>query len=238
MIENALGLVDSALAAAEPGDGAGQVLVAKGSSVGWLLHLPASFEGRSVQDFVTKVFDSYGHSAPNFSYVTSGARGIWYEIIGSTSMVDRFQGSLVAVDPEVHTEKVLYVPKIGHVRDRYARDYEELKKQPGAVEFDGYAYMKVRRSEFNKALSILMYSNDVPGVHRLTFESVGPADDYGLAASLFPGQNPRITEKMLPDLAKRMEALKADMRDQAAQVVEFCRGISAHNAVRAYKLLD
>lgn len=234
---NALGLIRTVLAAAEPGRAQGRVIVSDTSRYCWLLKAPYDMGGQSLNDFIIKLFAANGYGEPSTTRVTSNSTEIWVEISGSDGMRTAFNGAAATINNDVHVEKILYVPKRGHVQQRYARDYEQLKAVPGAVEFDGIAYLIIPKTPFSKALQLLVNNGEIPGVRRVSVEVVGTTD-LALCCYLYPGQNPRITEKMRPELEAKLEAAKETLRTSAQAILEFCHGFSAHQAVRAYKLTD
>lgn len=233
---NALGLLKTALGASEPGRSSGKILLAKDAGELTVLRMP--YDLRNTNDLITGIFEDHGARTPEYESIRNDGTSSWIALKhgGMRTKVGYFEGRVVRIDKTVKTEKVVYIPKRGHVLRSRLRDVPE-PGTPGVVEFDGLVYLEIPRTPFSRTLNMLVSKGHIPGVHRVAVEVVGNNTD-ALTARLFPGENPRITEKMLPDLAKRLEDLKTELKESAEKILDFCHIFEEHRAVCAYKLLD
>jgi hypothetical protein len=242
MIENALGVLDVALAAAEPGRGASYFVPSKGRGELVLVTTPDGNAGQ-YRAFIDLVIDKESGTRADPAVFLDVQQGVsWfrvdgYSVVNDKEILELFNGSLAALEGDVETWDVAYNPNGGsnkHVPEMQEAAFEVAKNKPGAVVAPAILAIKLKKTKFNRVIGKHLTEFWANNPH-LTFEY--KRDDRYLVRYLYQGK-PKFTEKVAESLRQKAAAESPEFLSLCRDYLQQMRAFSARTARVAYKFND
>ena len=242
MIENALDILDVALAAAEPGRGS-QYFVPSKERGGLVIVTTPDDDASRYRAFIDTVIDKESGTRANPATFLDKQQGAaWYRVdgyavVGDKRLLELFNGSSAALDGAVETWHVAYDPNGGsnkHIPEFWGETFETAKRRPGVIVAPAILAVKLRKSMFNRTISKHLQTFWVGSQH-LTSEH--KRDDMYLVRYLYQGK-PKFTEKTAATMAQHVASESSDFLSLCQDYLQQLRVFSARTARVAYKFND
>lgn len=161
MIENALDVLDVALAAAEPGRRSGYFVPSKSRGELVLVTTPDGYVQR-YQEFIDLVIDKESSVRAQPSEFVDSQQGMsWfrvdgYAVVGDKRLLELFDGASADLAGAVETWNVAYDPNGGsnkHVLESLTEVFDDVKNKPGVVVAPAILAVKLRATRFNRVIA-------------------------------------------------------------------------------------
>ena len=242
MIENALDVLDVALAAAEPGRRSGYFVPSKSRGELVLVTTPDGYVQR-YQEFIDLVIDKEsGVRAQPSEFVDSQQGMSWfrvdgYAVVGDKRLLELFDGASADLAGAVETWNVAYDPNGGsnkHVLESMTEVFDDVKNKPGVVVAPAILAVKLRATRFNRVIAKHLQEFWRDSVH-LSYEY--KRDDMYLVRYLYAGK-PKFTPKSAATMAQLAESGSAKFLSLCQDYLQQMRLFSARTARVAYKFND